>query len=178
MADEPREVERTIAMARPAQARPATELDEVGHYLVVLEGGEPGRRIPLGQAPLTIGREAGRGLVLVDTEVSRFHLQLAVVGDAVVVEDRQSTNGTFIDGPVRTDWRYQPSAILGGDALGYDWLDEDTFVVYLIDVSGHGVGAAMHSVGVMNVLRQHALSAATVREPAAALAAVTIGTAG
>lgn len=61
------------------------------------------------------------------------------------------------DGPIRTDWIFQPSTKLGGDAFGYHQLDANTFAVYLIDVSGHGAGAAMHSVSVMNVLRQRAL---------------------
>ena len=54
-------------------------------------------------------------------------------------------------GPVHVDWHFQPSAQLGGDAFGYYWLDPGTFIFYLMDVSGHGVGPAMHSVTVMNV---------------------------
>ena len=50
----------------------------------------------------------------------------------------------LLTGPVRTEWLYFPSAQLGGDAFGYYWLDPNTFVFYLIDVSDHGVGAAMH----------------------------------
>ncbi len=56
-------------------------------------------------------------------------------------------------GPVRADWRFEPSTALGGDALGYHWLDQDTFAFYLLDVCGHGVGAALHSVSILNVLR-------------------------
>jgi serine phosphatase RsbU (regulator of sigma subunit) len=58
---------------------------------------------------------------------------------------------------VRTEWHFQPSALLGGDALGYFQLDEYRFAGYLIDVSGHGIGAAVHTVSVLNVLRQRAL---------------------
>ena len=58
---------------------------------------------------------------------------------------------------MRAEWRFVPSAQLGGDAFGYYWLDPSTFVFYLVDVSGHGVGSAMHSVSVLNVLRQRAL---------------------
>jgi sigma-B regulation protein RsbU (phosphoserine phosphatase) len=36
-------------------------------------------------------------------------------------------------------------------------VDEDHFAIYLIDVSGHGVGAALLSVSVMNVLRSQSL---------------------
>ncbi|MGD9173219.1 MAG: hypothetical protein PVF29_03605, partial [Desulfobacterales bacterium] len=47
------------------------------------------------------------------------------------------------EGTIRTDWRFVPSTSLGGDAFGYHWVDKDHFAIYLIDVSGHGVGAAL-----------------------------------
>jgi PAS domain S-box-containing protein len=33
-------------------------------------------------------------------------------------------------GPLRTDWRFIPSASLGGDSFGYHWIDEDHFAMY------------------------------------------------
>lgn len=66
---------------------------------------------------------------------------------------------------VRTRWRFVPSASLGGDAFGYHWLDDDHFVVYLLDVSGHGVGAALLGVSVLNVLRARTLPGTDFREP-------------
>lgn len=63
------------------------------------------------------------------------------------------------DGPVRAQWEFIPSAHLGGDAFGYQWLDERHFAFYLIDVSGHGPGAALHSASIMNVLRNRTLPA-------------------
>ncbi len=72
-------------------------------------------------------------------------------------------------GPVRAEWRFVPSTQLGGDAFGYYWLDPRTFVFYLVDVSGHGAGSAMHSVTVMNVLRQRALPGVDFGNPAAVL---------
>jgi serine phosphatase RsbU (regulator of sigma subunit) len=77
-------------------------------------------------------------------------------------------------GPVRAEWRFLPSTQLGGDAFGYDWLDQDTFVFYLLDVSGHGAGSAMHSVTVLNVLRQRALPNVDFRNPAEVLASLNI----
>jgi sigma-B regulation protein RsbU (phosphoserine phosphatase) len=71
---------------------------------------------------------------------------------------------------VLTDWRFVPSTQLGGDAFGYYWLDPETFVFYLIDVSGHGVGSAMHSVTVLNVLRQRGLLQVDPTDPASVLA--------
>lgn len=54
---------------------------------------------------------------------------------------------------ITTDYVFHPSKKLGGDFFDYHWLDEDHFVFYLLDVSGHGIGAALLSVSVMNVLR-------------------------
>ena len=75
-------------------------------------------------------------------------------------------------GAVRTDWRFVPSAQLGGDGFGYDWFDPGTFVFYLLDVSGHGVGAAMHSVTVLNALRQRALPGVDFTDPAQVLSSL------
>jgi sigma-B regulation protein RsbU (phosphoserine phosphatase) len=69
------------------------------------------------------------------------------------------------EGPVMADWRFVPSTTLGGDSLGYHWLDEDSLAVYLIDVCGHGVGAALHSVSVLNVLRSRNLPNVDFRRP-------------
>jgi len=68
-------------------------------------------------------------------------------------------------GALRTDWRSIPSAALGGDSFGYHWIDDDHFAVYLLDVSGHGWGAALLSVSVINVLRSHALPKTDFRDP-------------
>jgi len=54
---------------------------------------------------------------------------------------------------VSTDYIFNPSKKLGGDIFDYHWIDPDHFIFYLLDVSGHGIGAALLSVSVMNVLR-------------------------
>lgn len=76
------------------------------------------------------------------------------------------------EGCVRADWFFHPSARLGGDAFGYEWLDPETFVTYIVDVSGHGIGAAMHSVSVLNVLRRRALPHTDLRRPDEVLASL------
>lgn len=69
------------------------------------------------------------------------------------------------EGAIRTDWRFVPSTSLGGDAFGYHWVDDEHFAIYLIDVSGHGVGAALLSVSVMNVLRSQSLPNTDFKAP-------------
>jgi serine phosphatase RsbU (regulator of sigma subunit) len=226
--DLPRTVFGGIPISLPGPAAEAT-----GHYLVVMEGAEPGRCIEVGQEPVTIGRDARQTFVVTgDVQISRLHARVLLGAGGVVAEDLGSTNGTFVNtqritnptvlqeghllrvgqqllryerrnrqdvkraedlnrdlrkasryvlsllpAPINTesvqvDWHYQPSTQLGGDAFGYDWLDAATFVFYLMDVSGHGVGAAMHSVTVMNVLRQRALPGVDFTRPADVLSSL------
>ena len=75
-------------------------------------------------------------------------------------------------GLIKTDWRFVPSAELGGDSFGYHWLDDDHFAFYLLDVSGHGVGAALLSVSAMNALRSQALPQTDFRKPSQVLFAL------
>ena len=67
-------------------------------YLVIVEGAEPGERIPLGEEPIVIGREAPADLLLPDPLVSRRHCRVSLMGDEAFVFDLGSTNGTYIDG--------------------------------------------------------------------------------
>jgi len=75
-------------------------------------------------------------------------------------------------GGVRADWRFIPSADLGGDAFGYHDLDANHFAVYLLDVCGHGVGAALLSVSALNAIRSEALPHTDFHDPGAVLAAL------
>jgi sigma-B regulation protein RsbU (phosphoserine phosphatase) len=70
---------------------------------------------------------------------------------------------------LKVQWGFQPSAELGGDAFGYHWLAPDQMAIYLLDVSGHGVGAALLSVSVLNVIRAESLAGADFRDPASVL---------
>lgn len=72
-------------------------------------------------------------------------------------------------GPIQVHWVLQPSARLGGDALGYHFLPDGRFACYLMDVSGHGVGAAMHAVSVLNAVRQQTLPDTDFGDPAGVL---------
>ncbi len=75
-----------------------------------------------------------------------------------------------LDGPVQVSRRYLPSRELGGDCFDYRWLDDDHLLVYLIDVSGHGVAPALEAISVHNLLRSGSLPTATLLEPATVLA--------
>jgi sigma-B regulation protein RsbU (phosphoserine phosphatase) len=74
------------------------------------------------------------------------------------------------DGPVRASWAFLPSSSLGGDAFGYGPMAGGLFGICLLDVCGHGVGAALLSISVLNVIRSESLPGVEASDPGAVLA--------
>lgn len=71
--------------------------------------------------------------------------------------------GKFSDGKLSFSFVYRPCETLGGDFLDIFPLDENRFGIYIADVSGHGVSAAMLTVFLRSTLDR------TLSSPAAAL---------
>ena len=71
---------------------------------------------------------------------------------------------------VKIDWRYEPCVALAGDSLGYHWINDDMLVVYVLDVTGHGIASALLSVSVMNVIRSQSLPGVDFSVPGQVLA--------
>ncbi|MEL6940241.1 MAG: SpoIIE family protein phosphatase [Cyanobacteria bacterium J06598_1] len=65
--------------------------------------------------------------------------------------------------------RFISSQELGGDCFDHYWLDPDYLVIYLLDVSGHGLGAALLSTSVLNVLRSQSLPGVNFYRPESVL---------
>lgn len=74
------------------------------------------------------------------------------------------------DENISSDWIFKSSTALGGDCFGYSRLDENHYAIYLLDVCGHGVGAALISVSAMNVLRSQSLAGVDFFKPSEVLA--------
>ena len=74
-----------------------------------------------------------------------------------------------LTGAVDVTSRYLPSQELGGDCFDYTWIDGDHLLVYLIDVSGHGLEPALLAVSVHNMLRSGTLGVESMVAPDAAL---------
>ena len=55
------------------------------------------------------------------------------------------------------DFRFIPSSQLGGDIFDYFYLDDHNFAFYLLDISGHGLKAALPSISILNLLRTRSL---------------------
>ena len=70
-----------------------------------------------------------------------------------------------LSGKVEAVSRYLPAATLGGDSFDYRWLDDDHLLVYIIDVSGHGIRPALLSMSVHNLIRSGSLPASVLIHP-------------
>jgi sigma-B regulation protein RsbU (phosphoserine phosphatase) len=65
---------------------------------------------------------------------------------------------------VRFAWTFKPCEELAGDILGVVSLDENHVALYVLDVSGHGVAAALSSVSVRHLLSPLSSSASLLRQ--------------
>lgn len=77
-----------------------------------------------------------------------------------------------LQGSVNIDSRFVPSRQLGGDCFDYYWLDPDYLAIYLLDVSGHGLGAALPSISVLNLLRSQSMDGVNFYQPSHVLRAL------
>ncbi|MCA9261404.1 MAG: FHA domain-containing protein, partial [Planctomycetales bacterium] len=66
--------------------------------LFVIQGRDQGTRYQLGEPVHTVGRTQTNSVRLHDTEVSRTHAELIRQGNAYVLRDVGSSNGTFVNG--------------------------------------------------------------------------------
>jgi pSer/pThr/pTyr-binding forkhead associated (FHA) protein len=121
-ATERHEPEEERTMLRRAAPSVATA-EPIVHVLdVEAAEGLPARRVAIGPGPLTVGRGAQAGLVLPSGDVSRSHCIMAMDGEAVIVTDLGSTNGTIVDGRrIEAPARLIPGArlVLGPFTLVY-----------------------------------------------------------
>jgi sigma-B regulation protein RsbU (phosphoserine phosphatase) len=73
---------------------------------------------------------------------------------------------------VDIDVRFIPSRKLGGDGFDYYWLDDRHLAIYLLDVAGHGLRAALPSLAVINLLRSRSLNNVNYHRPSDVLRAL------
>jgi DNA-binding NtrC family response regulator len=69
-----------------------------GGMFLVIKGPDRGEAVGLGKDPVTIGSSPTCNLVLTDKTVSRRHLMASPAEGGVILQDLESTNGTYIQG--------------------------------------------------------------------------------
>ncbi|HUR55737.1 MAG TPA: SpoIIE family protein phosphatase [Gemmataceae bacterium] len=107
-------------------------------------------------------------------ERNEAHHRLAESQKELAAEVRQAARyvqsllpAKLVSGPVTLDWKFVPSTQLAGDMFGYHWIDPDHFALFLLDVSGHGVGSALLAVSATNMLTSQSVPGADPRNPGA-----------
>ncbi|MGV8885794.1 MAG: FHA domain-containing protein FhaB/FipA [Microbacteriaceae bacterium] len=81
----------------PQKAAPASSSLSATR-LVITGGAKEGLELPLPPDTLTIGRASESGLVIRDDYTSTHHARLLLWQDGWVIQDLDSTNGTYLDG--------------------------------------------------------------------------------
>jgi hypothetical protein len=66
--------------------------------LVIVEGDRTGHSIALDRRELTIGRAEDSDLIVDDEFASTHHAKLVLINNDWLIQDLNSTNGTFLDG--------------------------------------------------------------------------------
>ncbi len=90
--------ESTRALAaRILREAAAGEAPPAGAHLLVIEGVEAGRRIPLGEVEI-LGRGRGASARIADPLASRLHARVRRVGGGYSLEDLGSKNGARVNG--------------------------------------------------------------------------------
>jgi pSer/pThr/pTyr-binding forkhead associated (FHA) protein len=97
-------------------------------WLVVRDGPDAGREWRVSEQ-LVIGRAGSADVVLSDPTISRRHAAVSTQGETAVVEDLDSSNGTYVNGkPVA-----EGSRVVGGDVIR---LGRDTTVEVSVGPTG------------------------------------------
>lgn len=99
------------------------------------------------QSDVTRRRKAESSLRNINAQLKRDLQAAATVQQALLPKALPETNG------FRFGWRYRPCQELAGDTLNIMQLDDDHIAVYVLDVCGHGVRAALHSFSLAQDLR-------------------------
>lgn len=88
----------TAPLTAPIGRRTAQPSDTTPRRLVITSGPREGMELDLPLEQLTIGRSSESGLVIRDDYTSTHHARLMLWNDQWMVQDLDSTNGTFLGG--------------------------------------------------------------------------------
>lgn len=106
-----RQTLETIVTSSPSLS-PGAMADPSDACLVVIYGGDLGKRVPLGRTPIECGRGMQCDVPLDDDAASRRHASFAWTGSTYVVTDLGSTNGTLVN-----DLTVRETTLIDGDQV-------------------------------------------------------------
>lgn len=105
-------VEVRVSDRRPESTAPPRNSGQGFPNLVMKSGPNSGREIPLLPMTMSVGREHDNNIELKDPEVARYHARLRYERGEFIVEDLDSSTGTFLNG-----LRVKEAVLHDGDVL-------------------------------------------------------------
>lgn len=137
---------------------------------------------PFDKEELRVRLLAGERIVTLERTLSRQNGELRDAGErmrkdlaaAARVQQAMLPRENVVTPTVRTAWKYVPTDALAGDAIGLHLIEDRYLVAYVIDVSGHGVPAALLSVTAMHALAPVPEATSLLRDLAATGAMGTV----
>ena len=141
------------ALTQPADKVKALELGAVDYVTKPFDRGEVLARV---RNQLEIRRltnsliEANRALTSKQKELDADLAAAADIQTSLIPRSRPETDR------VDVAWRFQPCSAIGGDIFNATLLDDHHLAISIVDVSGHGVPAAMVTVSVAQALTPQA----------------------
>jgi sigma-B regulation protein RsbU (phosphoserine phosphatase) len=126
---------------------------------------------PFDREELRVRLLAGERVVRLERALTRQNAELRDANErihtglraAARVQQSMLPRGNVITPHVRTAWKYVPTDEVAGDAVGLYLVDERYLIAYVLDVSGHGVPAALLSVSAMHALEPEPAETSLVR---------------
>jgi len=127
---------------------------------------------PFDREELRVRLLAGERIVNLERALSKQNAELRNANErihhglraAARVQRAMLPQQNIVTPHVRTAWNYVPTEELAGDAIGLHLIDDRYLVSYVIDVSGHGVPAALLSVTAMHAMEPMSAAASLLRD--------------
>lgn len=107
----------------------------------------------------------------IELETKQLQLDLDLEA-AAGIQQTLLPAASFNTPKIKTAWRFEPCGQIGGDIFNIRHLDKNHVGLYVLDVCGHGVSAALIAVSVSQFLqstRGHLLDAPRIETPKAVL---------
>jgi hypothetical protein len=100
-ANAPEVVSAPVGNAAPFGGTPSLVSEPAGSTatkLVIIEGEKTGQMVRLERREITIGRSPDSDLIVDDEYASTHHAKLILINNDWLIQDLNSTNGTYLDG--------------------------------------------------------------------------------
>jgi len=127
---------------------------------------------PFDKDELRVRLLAGERIIKLERALNRQNEQLRSANErihnglraAARVQQSMLPRQNIVTARARTAWKYVPTDELAGDAIGIHLIDDRYLIAYVLDVSGHGVPAALLSVSAMHSMEPSANAASLLRD--------------